>query len=68
MDCWCGMTTTIQCHGKWQWEQTESSFTTDSQTLIDHIFSNIPDHQIDLGVLETYFRDYKAIWASCKTR
>ena len=40
--------------------------TTDNNTLIDHIFTNIPDSETASGVLETYFTDHKAIWVSCK--
>jgi hypothetical protein len=40
--------------------------TTDNHTLIDHIFTNIPDSETSSGTLETYFTDHKAIWVSCK--
>ena len=40
--------------------------TTDNNTLIDHIFSNIVNMETDSGNLETYFTDHKAIWVACK--
>ena len=40
--------------------------TTDNQTLIDHIFTNISDTETESGVLEAYFSDHNAIWVSCK--
>jgi hypothetical protein len=46
--------------------QLISTCTTDNKTIIDHIYSNIAD-TVNLGVLETYFSDHKAIWTSCKT-
>ena len=50
------------------YKQLLSNFTTDNQTLIDHIFTNISDLEINSGILETYFTDHKAIWASYKTK
>jgi hypothetical protein len=46
------------------YRQMISSFTTDSRTLIDHIYTNLIENEIHTGVLETYFSDHKAIWAS----
>ena len=40
--------------------------TTDNNTLIDHIFTNIVNMETDSGNLETYFTDHKAIWIACK--
>ena len=46
------------------YKQLISSFTTDNKTLIDHIYTNILHLDIQSGVLETYFTDHKAVWAS----
>ena len=37
--------------------------TTDSRTCIDHIYTNLPEPQVNFGILETYFSDHKAIYA-----
>ena len=37
--------------------------TTDKQTLIDHIYTNLPESQAKSHILETYFSDYKAVCA-----
>ena len=47
--------------------QLITNFTTDSKTLIDHVYTNLVEESIYAGILETYFRDHKAIWASLKT-
>ena len=41
--------------------QFVSNVTTDNQTLIDHIFSNLPESQVSSHILETYFSDHKAV-------
>ena len=47
------------------YKQLISTYTTDSKTLIDHIYTNIKSHwDIQAGVLETYFSDHKALWVS----
>ena len=48
------------------YQQLISSCTTDYNTLIDHVYSNVLDGDITLesGVLETYFSDHKIIWIS----
>ena len=38
-------------------------FTTDNRT-IDHLYTNLMNEEIHAGILETYFSDHKAIWAS----
>ena len=48
------------------YQQLISTYTTDNNTIIDLIFTNISD-KINSGVLETYFSDHKAIWTSLKT-
>ena len=48
--------------------QLISSYTTDSNTLIDHIYTNITNMQIDSGKIETYFSDHEAIWVSSKRK
>ena len=45
-------------------KQLISTYTIDNKTLIDQIFTNIAHLDIQAGVLETYFTDHKAIWAS----
>ena len=47
--------------------QLITNFTTDSKTLIDHVYTNLIEESIYAGILETYFSDHKAIWASLKT-
>ena len=47
------------------YKQLISTYTTDSKTLIDHIYTNIKSHSdVQAGVLETYFSDHKAVWIS----
>jgi hypothetical protein len=48
--------------------QIISSVTTDNGTLIDHLYTDIIEEDIHAGILETYFSDHKAIWASFKTK
>lgn len=50
------------------YKQFISSYTTDNKTLIDHIYTNILHLDIQSGVVETYFTDHKAVWASFHTR
>ena len=49
------------------YSQFITNFTTDSNTLIDHVYTNLMEESIHAGILETYFSDPKAIWASLKT-
>ena len=49
-------------------EQLVSSCTTDNGTLIDHLYTNLIEEDVQAGTLETYFSDHKAIWASVKVR
>ena len=49
------------------YRQLISTFTTDNQTIIDHIYTNTAD-VVNSGVLETYFSDHKAIWTIWKTK
>jgi hypothetical protein len=46
------------------YRQLISGFTTDNRTVIDHLYTNIIEEEIHAGILETYFSDHKAIWAS----
>ena len=48
------------------YKQLISSCTTDYNTLIDHVYTNIVDEHITVnsGVFETYFSDHKIFWAS----
>ena len=45
------------------YRQLVSSFTTDNQTLIDHIYTNLPESEASSHILETYFSDHKAVCA-----
>ena len=47
-------------------EQLISSCTTDNETLIDHLYTNLIHEDVQAGTLETYIGDHKAIWASIK--
>ena len=49
------------------YSQLITNFTTDSNTLIDHVYTNLMEESIHAGTLETYFSDHKVIWASPKT-
>ena len=50
------------------YRQIISGFTTDNGTLIDHLYTDLIEEEIHAGILETYFSDHKAIWASLKTK
>ncbi len=50
------------------YRQIISGFTTDDGTLIDHLYTNLIEEEIHAGILETYFSDHNAIWASLKTK
>ena len=43
------------------YRQLVSCSTTDSNTCIDHIYTNLPEMQTSYQILETYFSDHKAI-------
>lgn len=45
------------------YRQLVSCYTTDNNTSIDHIYTNLPKAHIDFQILETYFSDHKAICA-----
>jgi endonuclease/exonuclease/phosphatase (EEP) superfamily protein YafD len=45
------------------YRQLVYSFTTDNCTLIDHIYTNLPESQAKSHILETYFSDHKAVCA-----
>ena len=40
--------------------------TTDYNSLLDHIYTNMDQEQIRCGVFESYFSDHKPIWAELK--
>ena len=44
--------------------QLISKSTTDNNTTIDHIYTNVADTLYSAGVLEVFFSDHKAIWIS----
>lgn len=45
------------------YRQLVSSFTTDRNTCIDHIYTNLSESQIQFQILETCFSDHKTICA-----
>ena len=45
------------------YRQLVSSFTTDNQTLIYHIYTNLPESGASSHILETYFSEHKAVCA-----
>ena len=45
------------------YRQLVSCYTTDNQTTIDHIYTNLPQSQTKVHILETYFSDHKSICA-----
>ena len=49
------------------YSQLITNLTTDSNTLIYYVYTNLMEESIHAGILETYFSDHKAIWASLKT-
>ena len=56
------------------YRQLVSCYTTDNRTTIDHIYTNLPESEVNVHILETYFMDHKAIcafiqttWPCCKT-
>ena len=48
---------------EYKYRQLISSCTTDNQTIIDHIYTNLPESQAKSHTLETYFSDHKSICA-----
>ena len=48
--------------------QLTTTYTTDNNTLIDHIYTNVTNMETDSGNIETNFSDHKAIWVSCKRK
>ena len=48
--------------------QLITHYTTDNNTLIDHIYTNIANMEVDSGNIETYFSDHKPIWIACKKK
>ena len=45
------------------YRQLISTHTTDNQTTVDHIYTNLPESQANAHVFETYFSDHKPICA-----
>ena len=45
------------------YRQLVSCCTTDDNTCIDHLYTNMPEAQIRFQIFETYFSDHKAICA-----
>ena len=50
------------------YRQLVSCYTTDNRTTIDHIYTNLPEPEVTVHVLETYFSDHKAICALIQTK
>ena len=40
---------------------------TDNRTTIDHIYTNLPESEVNVHILENYFTDHKAICAFIQT-
>ena len=49
------------------YRQVVSCYTTDNRTTIDHIYTNLPESEVSVHILETYFTDHKAICAFIQT-
>ena len=49
--------------GRYNLRQIVSYPTTNRRTCIDHIYTNIPESQVQTYPLETYFTDHKAVTA-----
>lgn len=49
------------------YRQLVSCYTTDNRTTIDHIYTNLPESEVKVHILETYFTDHKAICAFIQT-
>ena len=49
------------------YRQLVSCYTTDTRTTIDHIYTNLPENQVNSHILETYFFDHTAIGALIQT-
>ena len=45
------------------YSQLVTGSTTDSNTCIDHIFTTLPQEQVNSQILKTYFSNYNAVWA-----
>ena len=48
---------------EYNYRQLVISYTTDYKTCIDHVYTNLPDSQVKIHILETYFTDHKAVSA-----
>ena len=48
------------------YRQLITNCTTDNNTLIDHLCTNVANMETSSGSLETYFSDHKEIWVACK--
>ena len=49
------------------YRQLVSCYTTDNRTTIAHIYTNLPESEVNVHILETYFTDHKAICAFIQT-
>ena len=49
------------------YRQLVSCYTTDNRTTIDPIYTNLPESEVKVHILETYFTDHKAICAFIQT-
>ena len=56
----------IEDNGYQRYQQLISSSTTDYNTSIDHVYTNVSNEptEVNSGVFETYFTDHKIIWVS----
>ena len=63
---WCNETERAPLYNLFvrnNYRQLVSCCTTDSKTCIDHVYTNLPETQINLLILETYFSDHKGVCA-----
>ena len=50
------------------YRQLVSCYTTDNRTTIDHIYTNLPESEVKVHIIETYFTDDKGICAFIQTK
>ena len=50
------------------YQQLITSYTTENNTITDHVFTNVTNMNIMTGNIETYLTDHKAVWISCNKK
>ena len=48
--------------------QQLTTYTTDNNKIIDHVFTNVKNMDNKTGNIETYFTDHNAVWISCNRK